>query len=44
MLIIHLISMYMSQNNLEEHDINAGLNLITTTVLRPHNTTIIKIA
>ena len=34
----------MSQDNFAEHDLNAGLNQITTIVLRPHNTSIMKIA
>ena len=36
MLILHIIPMYLSQNNFTEHDLNK--NII---VLRPYNTSII---
>ena len=39
MLIVHIIPMYLSQNNFTEHALNK--NII---VLRPHNTSIITIA
>ena len=38
MLIVHIIRMYLSQNNFTEHALNNDI-----IVLRPHNTSIMKL-